>query len=179
MVVHITVADRRGAYVSGLSRDAFDIFEDGKPQRIDLFSGEDSPVTVGLVVDSSGSMREGRERVIAAATAFAEASNPKDELFALAFNEQVWAALPLSALPEKMRQAMANPRIPSDASIGDFLTALSSAEGAHGAVSASAVAAAMGTSPPADGHGAAQNKVRLHRRSDHTHGRGDRAQRMS
>jgi Ca-activated chloride channel family protein len=54
-------------------------------------------VTVGLLVDSSGSMREGRERVIAAAGAFAEASHTKDELFALAFNEDVRAALPPEA----------------------------------------------------------------------------------
>jgi len=54
-------------------------------------------VTVGFLVDSSGSMREGRQRVVGAATAFAEASNSQDELFALAFNEQVRAALPPSA----------------------------------------------------------------------------------
>jgi VWFA-related protein len=96
VVVHATVTDRRGAYVTGLSRDAFRIVEDGTPQRIDLFTGEDSPVTVGLLIDSSGSMREGRERVIAAATAFAEGSQASDEIFGLAFNEHVRAALPAS-----------------------------------------------------------------------------------
>lgn len=96
VVVHVTVTDRRGAYVTSLSRDAFRIVEDGTPQRIDLFTGEDSPVTVGLLVDTSGSMREGRERVIAAATAFAEGSHPNDEIFGLAFNEHVRAALPAS-----------------------------------------------------------------------------------
>jgi VWFA-related protein len=96
VVAHITVKDRRGAYVTALPRQAFSIFEDGVPQRIDFYSGEDSPVTVGFLVDSSGSMREGRERVIAAANAFAESSNSEDEIFALAFNEQVRAALPAS-----------------------------------------------------------------------------------
>jgi Ca-activated chloride channel family protein len=96
VVVHVTVTDRRGAYVTGLSRDAFRIIEDGTPQQIDLVTGEDSPVTVGLLVDSSGSMRQGRERVIAAATAFAERSHPNDEIFGLAFNEFVRAALPPS-----------------------------------------------------------------------------------
>lgn len=96
VVVHVTVKDGRGAYATGLPKQAFHILEDGAPQRIDFFSGEDSPVTVGLLVDSSGSMREGRERVIAAASAFAEASNAKDEIFALAFNEYVRAALPSS-----------------------------------------------------------------------------------
>jgi VWFA-related protein len=96
VVVHVTVTDRRGAYVTGLSRDAFRIVENGTPQSIDLFTGEDSPVTVGLLVDSSGSMRQGRERVIAAATAFAERSHRNDEIFGLAFNEFVRAALPPS-----------------------------------------------------------------------------------
>jgi VWFA-related protein len=82
--------------VTGLSPDAFRVTEDATPQRIDFFSGEDSPVTVGLLVDGSGSMREGRERVIAAATAFAQASNPHDEFFAMVFNEHVRAALPPS-----------------------------------------------------------------------------------
>ena len=96
VVAHITVKDRRGAYVTALPRDVFRILEDGRSQQVDFFSGEDSPVTVGFLVDSSGSMREGRERVIAAATAFAESSNSDDEVFALAFNEQVRAALPAS-----------------------------------------------------------------------------------
>jgi Ca-activated chloride channel homolog len=96
VVVHVTVKDRRGAYATGLTKDAFQIIEDRTPQRIDFFTGEDSPVTVGFLVDSSGSMREGRERVIAAAAAFAEASTSTDEIFALAFNEHVRAALPPS-----------------------------------------------------------------------------------
>lgn len=96
VVVHVTVKDGRGSYVTALPREAFHVTEDGTRQRIDFFTGEDSPITVGFLVDSSGSMREGRERVIAAATSFAESSNTKDEIFALAFNEHVRAALPPS-----------------------------------------------------------------------------------
>jgi len=44
-----------------LPEEAFRIFEDGTPQRIEFFTGEDAPVTVGFLVDSSGSMREGRQ----------------------------------------------------------------------------------------------------------------------
>jgi hypothetical protein len=46
VVVHVTVTDRRAAYVTDLPRDAFRIVEDGAPQTIDLFTGEDSPITV-------------------------------------------------------------------------------------------------------------------------------------
>lgn len=118
VVAHVTVKDRQGAYVTALPQEVFRILEDGVPQRIDFFTGEESPVTVGFLVDSSGSMREGRERVIAAATAFAEASNSQDEIFALAFNEQVRAALP-SSMP-----------FTSDASL--FRVALAGAMGAQG-----------------------------------------------
>ena len=118
VVAHITVKDRRGAYVTALPQEVFRILEDGVPQQIDFFSGEDSPVTVGFLVDSSGSMREGRDRVIAAASAFAEASNSEDEIFALAFNEQVRAALPAS-MP-----------FTNDASV--FRVALAGAMGAQG-----------------------------------------------
>lgn len=97
VVVHVTVTDRRGQYVTGLSRKAFRVVEDSTPQRIELFTGEESPVTVGLLVDNSGSMREGRERVIAAATAFAGGRHARDEIFALTFNEQVRAVLPAAA----------------------------------------------------------------------------------
>ena len=112
VVVHVTVTDRRGAYVTDLPREAFRIHEEGAPQRIDFFTGEDSPVTVGLLIDSSASMREGRERVIAAATAFAEASDSDDEIFGLAFNEHVRAALPPSTPftsdPAALRLALAS-----------------------------------------------------------------------
>jgi VWFA-related protein len=97
VVLHATIRDRRGAYVTGLSQDAFAVYEDGRPQTIQLFTSEDAPVTAGLLIDSSGSMQPSRERVIAAATAFAEASHPSDELFALAFNDTVDAALPPAA----------------------------------------------------------------------------------
>ena len=52
VVVHATVKDRGGAYVTGLTRDAFAIFEDGRPQNAQLFTSEDAPVTVGLLIDS-------------------------------------------------------------------------------------------------------------------------------
>jgi VWFA-related protein len=97
VVLHVMVKDRKGAYVSGLGPEAFTVFEDGQPQLIQFFATQDAPVTVGLLVDSSGSMLPLRDRVIAAAGLFADTSNPEDEIFALAFNEDVRAALPREA----------------------------------------------------------------------------------
>lgn len=97
VVLHVTVTDRRGAYVTGLPLEAFTVFEEGQPQAIGLFTAEDAPVSIGLIVDDSGSMLPNRDGVIAAASAFVDASNREDEVFALAFDETVRAALPASA----------------------------------------------------------------------------------
>jgi len=90
VVLHVSVLDRHAGYLSDLPRDAFSVTEDGRPQQIEFFQHEDTAVTVGLVIDSSGSMRRRRESVIAAGMAFAASSNPADELFTINFNERVW-----------------------------------------------------------------------------------------
>jgi Ca-activated chloride channel homolog len=97
VVLHVTVKDRQGQYVTGLTKGAFTVIESTQPQPISVFTSEDAPVTAGLVLDNSGSMQPNRDRVIAAATAFAESSHPQDQMFALAFDEEVRAALPPSA----------------------------------------------------------------------------------
>jgi VWFA-related protein len=94
VVLHVVVKDRRGGYVTDLPQDAFRVFEDRVAQPIQLFVTQDAPATVGLLIDSSGSMAQAREKVIAAVGSFAEASNPADEIFALTFNERVHAVLP-------------------------------------------------------------------------------------
>ena len=97
VVLQVTVTDRRGAHVDGLTQESFGVIEDGMPQTVRLFADTDTPVTVGLLVDSSGSMHAIRRLVIAGATSFAAASLPNDEIFALAFNETVRPALPPTA----------------------------------------------------------------------------------
>jgi VWFA-related protein len=93
VVLHVTVKDRRGAYVPGLPQEAFSVVEDGLAQTVRFFTDTDTPVTVGLLIDSSASMHPNRSVVIAGAASFAEASNPRDEIFALAFNEDVYPVL--------------------------------------------------------------------------------------
>jgi VWFA-related protein len=94
VVLEATVRDHKGAPVSGLSKENFQVYEDGVLQQIESFSHEDIPVTVGLVVDSSGSMRPKRPDVIAAALAFVHSSNPTDQVFVVNFNEHVSVGLP-------------------------------------------------------------------------------------
>jgi Ca-activated chloride channel family protein len=88
------VKDAKGGYVSGLTKDNFKVYENGKLQEISQFADADIPVTVGLVVDESGSMRPKRRDVITAALEFVEASNPHDEVFVVNFNERARRGLP-------------------------------------------------------------------------------------
>jgi Ca-activated chloride channel homolog len=97
VVLHVTVSTKKRLYVGGLRQEAFRIFEEGHPQTIRLFTSEDAPVTVGLLIDSSGSMQGNRDLVAAAAAAFVQSSNASDEVFALTFNDFVRSALPESA----------------------------------------------------------------------------------
>jgi Ca-activated chloride channel family protein len=94
VLLHATAQDRKGALVSGLGKGDFQIYEDGVLQPIKYFSHEDVPVTVGLVVDNSGSMSSKRADVIAAGLAFARSSNPQDQMFVVNFNEKVSFGLP-------------------------------------------------------------------------------------
>ena len=94
VVVNATVHDRKGVPVSGLVKEDFQVYEDGIPQQIECFSHEDIPVTVGLVIDNSGTMGPKRPEVIAAALAFARSSNPRDQMFVVNFNENISFALP-------------------------------------------------------------------------------------
>ncbi|MBK9166855.1 MAG: VWA domain-containing protein [Bryobacterales bacterium] len=94
VVLHATVRDRNGHLIPGLREEHFKVYEDGVLQSIRLFRNEDIPVTVGLVVDHSGSMRPKLSHVAAAIRTFVQASNPEDEMFVVNFNEHVTLGLP-------------------------------------------------------------------------------------
>ncbi|MFI5175915.1 MAG: VWA domain-containing protein [Terriglobia bacterium] len=94
VILRATVQNHKGVLVSGLGKDDFQVYEDGVLQHITYFTHQDTPVTVGLVVDNSGSMGPKRAEVIAAALAFAQSSNPEDQMFVINFNEHVSFGLP-------------------------------------------------------------------------------------
>lgn len=94
VVLHTTVVDpRSGHVVTDLKRENFRIFEDKVEQQMSTFRREDVPVTVGLIIDNSGSMREKRERVNSAALTFVKTSNPQDEVFVVNFNDEYYLDL--------------------------------------------------------------------------------------
>jgi VWFA-related protein len=110
VILNATVLDRHNAPVSGLSKDDFQVYEDGVLQQIKDFSHDDIPVTAGILVDNSGSMAPKRGDVIAAALAFARASNPQDQMFVVNFNDRVSFGLPpdipFTDRPDQLQQAL-------------------------------------------------------------------------
>jgi VWFA-related protein len=94
VVLHATVTERDGGFVHNLVEQDFQVYEDGVPQSIRLFKNEDIPVTVGLVIDHSTTMRPKLAEVSAAARTFVRASNREDEMFVVNFNEKVSLGLP-------------------------------------------------------------------------------------
>lgn len=123
VVLHATVRNRKGTPVAGLNRDNFQVFEDRVLQPIKHFSHEDIPVTVGIVIDNSGSMRPKRAEIIAAALAFAASSNPQDQMFVVNFNERVWFALPRNTLftdkAEELRSALGTVKADGETALYD------------------------------------------------------------
>ena len=93
VTVPVTVTDRRGHPVNGLQRDDFRVFEDGRPQPIAAFRHGDEALTLGLVVDRSGSMRSKTQALFVAVSALLRASRSDSELFAVEFNDGVSLAL--------------------------------------------------------------------------------------
>jgi VWFA-related protein len=94
VVLPTTVQDKHGHWVSDLQQGNFAVYEDRVAQQIRLFQHEDIPVTVGLVVDHSGSMDAKLAEVTAGAKAFVRSSNADDQMFVVNFNETVSLGLP-------------------------------------------------------------------------------------
>jgi Ca-activated chloride channel homolog len=96
VLLDVSVKQRDGGLVSGLSKDNFRVFENGRLQPITVFDHDDLPVTLGILVDASRSMTPKRADVLAAAEALIIESNRNDEMFVLNFNDTVTAGLPAS-----------------------------------------------------------------------------------
>jgi len=108
VVLHATVVDKHGHMVSDLKQSDFRVFEDGAPQTLAHFSHADIPVTMGIVIDDSGSMRDKRQAVNAAAVAFVRTSNPQDQVFVVNFNDVYYLDTPgnFASSMEDLRSAL-------------------------------------------------------------------------
>ena len=90
VVLHASVVDRKGKLLTDLPRSAFKVYENGAEQNIKIFKREDVPVSMGMVIDNSGSMRDKRARVERASLDLVRASNQQDEVFIVNFNDEAY-----------------------------------------------------------------------------------------
>ena len=88
--LNVTVVDKQKHLVTNLPQSAFQVYENGVLQPIKLFKREDVPVSMGIIVDNSGSMRDKRQKVETAALGLVRESNPQDEAFIVNFNDEAY-----------------------------------------------------------------------------------------
>jgi VWFA-related protein len=106
VVLHASVMDKNGKLLTSLPQQAFRVTENSVEQQIRGFKREDVPVSMGVIVDNSGSMRDKRQKVEAAALALVKASNPRDEVFIVNFNDDAFLDVPLTNDVKKLEEGL-------------------------------------------------------------------------
>ncbi len=106
VLVQANVLDKHGRSVNDLPASDFTIYENGVRQKVDTFSHDDTPVSVGILVDNSGSMRPNVAAVDAAAMNFVRASNPQDEVFEVLFNDEYHLVAPFTNNVARLEEAL-------------------------------------------------------------------------
>ena len=96
VLIPAQVTTRDGSPIMDLKRKDFRIFEDGAEQEISYFAKDDAPVSIGLLLDSSGSMRNKKQKSSEAAAAFFRTANTEDEFFLIEFDERPKLAVPFT-----------------------------------------------------------------------------------
>ena len=106
VVAPVTVTDSNNRFVLGLEKSDFQIFEDGAEQVITHFSGEDAPLSVGLLVDTSGSMTMKLDTSRKAAEELIAALNAEDEAFLVGFSDRARLVQGFTTEPDRLRSAL-------------------------------------------------------------------------
>ncbi|HUB79897.1 MAG TPA: VWA domain-containing protein [Bryobacteraceae bacterium] len=96
VLIPVRVTDQDGASVIGLKQEDFEVFDDGVQQAITHFSQDDAPISAGVLLDISGSMRNKMEKASQAATEFFKSANPEDEFFLVEFNARARLTVPFT-----------------------------------------------------------------------------------
>lgn len=104
--LHATVVDDTGRMLTNLTRNDFQIFQNGQPETITSFQREDVPVAIGIVIDNSGSMRDKRARVNEAVMNLIKASNQQDEVFVVNFGQTPYLDQDFTSDPHLLETAL-------------------------------------------------------------------------
>jgi Ca-activated chloride channel family protein len=105
-VLHATVLDKNGKLLTSIPQEAFKVYENSIEQPLKIFHREDVPVSMGIVIDNSGSMRDKRLKVEAASMALVRASNPQDEMFIVNFNDEVYVDQEFTSDTKRLEAAL-------------------------------------------------------------------------
>ena len=103
----VSVFDKGGKLITDLQQKSFKVFENGIEQPIKIFRREDVPISLGIIIDNSGSMREKRQKVETASLDLVRASNPQDEVFIVNFNDDPFLDVPMTSDIKKMEEGIA------------------------------------------------------------------------
>lgn len=106
VVLNATVVDTKGNLVTDLPRAAFKVFENNVEQPLKFFRREDVPISLGVIVDNSGSMRLRRNKVESAAMQMVKASNRQDEVFIVNFNDDAFLDVDFTGDIKKMEDGL-------------------------------------------------------------------------
>jgi VWFA-related protein len=123
VALNATVLDGSGRSIQTLGEDAFHVYEDGVPQKIASFRHEDLPVSIGLLIDSSGSMYDKRQAVDQAALDLIKLSNPTDEAFLVDFSFEAFIDQDLTSDINKLQQGLTYIKSSGGTAIYDALVA--------------------------------------------------------
>jgi VWFA-related protein len=121
--LNATVLDGSGRSVQTLDKDAFHVFEDNVPQTIASFRHEDLPVSLGILIDSSGSMYDKRVAVDAASLDLVKLSNPEDEAFLVDFSWEAFIDQDFTNNIDKLQQGLSYIKSSGGTAIYDALVA--------------------------------------------------------
>ena len=131
-LINVTVTDPYGRLVTGLEQSNFRIFEDGVEQEVLRFSGEDVPISIGVIFDMSGSMSDKIERSRQAAVQFFHTANPKDEFLLINFNDRAQLTSPFTASVEDLQNRLMYASAKGQTALLDGIyLGLSEMKGAH------------------------------------------------
>ena len=120
--LNVSVFDQAGRVVKGLPQSAFSVFEDNQKQEVKVFRQEDVPISLGLVIDTSASMFNKRERVNSAALAMVKASNPDDEVFVISFSEAAFVTQDFTSNLKQLETSLSKMESKGETAMRDALS---------------------------------------------------------
>ena len=123
VILWVTVSDRSDQLVGDLTKDSFTITEDGAPQIIKDFLQEDRPITMAIVLDSSGSMRDAMPEVHQAAASFVESLRPQDRAMVIDFDDKVFLLQDLTSDQAALKEAVSSTEALGSTALYDALHA--------------------------------------------------------